>query len=74
MLFSRRDFVRASAVVPFATWLSQHGLAQSSTTTTTRYDVLSSQGQAMVKKYAAAVAKMMATPKTSPLSWAFQDL
>jgi tyrosinase len=69
MLFSRRDFVRASAAIPFATWFSQHGLAQAATV---RFDVLSPQGQAMVKKYAAAVAKMMAAPKTSPLSWTFQ--
>jgi tyrosinase len=69
MLFSRRDFVRASAAIPFATWFSQHGLAQ---TSAVRHDVLSPQGQAMVKKYAAAVAKMMAAPKTSPLSWTFQ--
>jgi tyrosinase len=69
MSFSRRDFVRASAAIPFATWFSQHGLAQ---TSAVRYEVLTPQGQAMVKKYAAAVAKMMAAPKTSPLGWTFQ--
>jgi len=69
MPVSRRDFVRASAAIPFATWFNQYGFAQ---TAAVRFEVTTPQGQAMVKKYATAVAKMMATPKTSPLSWTFQ--
>src|SRR4051794_7806884 len=38
----------------------------------TRYNLASPNGQAMLKKYAAAVKAMMALPATNPLSWTFQ--
>ena len=37
-----------------------------------RYDVASTQGQAMLKIYAGAVATMMARPEGDPLNWSFQ--
>ncbi|SDT03337.1 tyrosinase [Pseudomonas asplenii] len=40
--------------------------------TLVRYNVLSPEGQKMLKIYAGAVKKMMAKPATDPLSWTFQ--
>src|SRR5262249_32330707 len=37
-----------------------------------RYNLASANGQAMLKKYAAAVKSMMALPPSNPLSWTFQ--
>ncbi len=43
-----------------------------STQALVRYNVLSPEGDKMLRIYAAAVKKMMAKPTTDPLSWTFQ--
>src|SRR5262245_21293592 len=69
--FSRRKFV--------ATGLAGVGVSaipvftqEAHAAPLTRYNLMSPNGQAILKKYAQAVKIMMATPPTSPLSWTFQ--
>jgi tyrosinase len=72
-VFSRRSFLAGVAAVPFCVWFEEQGFAQAATLT--RFDATSPQGQAMLKIYAGAVSKMMATaqiPEGKPISWLFQ--
>src|SRR5205809_806283 len=69
---SRRDFAKGVATIPFALWLEKFAFAQ---TTMIRPNALSYRGQAMLRKYAQAVATMQngqQTPEANPLSWLFQ--
>ncbi len=67
----RRTFLKAVAAIPFAVWLKQNALAQTSPSFV-RYNVNSSQGQAMLAIYAEGVSKMKALFESDPLSWTFQ--
>src|SRR5690349_20040715 len=66
----RRTFLKAVAAFPFAVWLGRNGFA--ATSPVVRYDVLSTEGQAMLHIYADGVAKMKALFESDPLSWTFQ--
>jgi tyrosinase len=77
-VLSRRSFVARSAAVagagglPFSIWAEQQAKADNPRT---RFEATTSQGQAMIEKYARAVAKMMdaaQNPEKSPTSWLFQ--
>jgi tyrosinase len=77
---TRRRFVATGAgalsatAFPLSSWLGHFAHAQAATKLT-RHDVASAEGQAMLKIYAGAVGKMMATTQSSPgnpLSWLFQ--
>jgi tyrosinase len=74
---SRRGFMTGVAGVgalPFSIWAEQQAQAQAPALAV-RHDVSTSQGQAMLEKYARAVAKMMdktQIPEGSPTSWLFQ--
>lgn len=67
---ARRTFLKAVVAIPFAVWLERNGFA--ATSPVVRYDVLSTEGQAMLKIYADGVAKMKALFESDPLSWTFQ--
>ncbi|MGC4095742.1 MAG: tyrosinase family protein [Nitrospira sp.] len=67
---NRRTFLKVVASIPFAVWLEREALA--ATTPVIRYNVLSTEGQAMLKIYADGVAKMKALPASDPRSWTFQ--
>ena len=67
---SRRSFLAGTAAIPFALWFEKYAAAQ--TPTMTRCEVLTSDGQAMLQKYAQAVATMMSTAEGDPRSWIFQ--
>lgn len=66
----RRTFLKTVGSIPLAVWLQRDALAQ--TTPLVRYDVLSQQGQAMLKIYEQGVAKMKALYESDPRSWTFQ--
>ncbi len=66
----RRTFLKAVASIPLAVWLERDTFAQ--TGQLVRYNVLSTQGQAMLEIYAEGVAKMKALPASDPRSWTFQ--
>ena len=66
----RRTFLKTVGSIPLAVWLQRDALAQ--TTPLVRYDVLSQQGQAMLKIYEQGVAKMKALFESDPRSWTFQ--
>ena len=66
----RRTFLKTVASIPFAVWWARDAFAQ--TGQLVRYNVLSTQGQAMLKIYADGVAKMKALPASDPRSWTFQ--
>jgi tyrosinase len=66
---TRRSFLASSAAIPFSVWLGKSALAQAPRV---RYDARSPQGQAMLKTYAKAVARMRATAEGDPRSWTFQ--
>ncbi|WP_257389407.1 tyrosinase family protein, partial [Tahibacter caeni] len=66
---SRRDFVRGVAAIPLSLWLvNRAGAAKPRV----RYDARSSQGQEMLKIYAAAVKTMRGLSETDPSNWTFQ--
>lgn len=67
---NRRTFLKIVASIPFAEWLARETLA--ATSPIIRSNVLSTDGQAMVKIYADGVAKMKALPASDPRSWTFQ--
>jgi tyrosinase len=78
MVASRRDFITGAAgaaglgVLPFSLWAERQAEAQ---TPSIRHDVSTPRGQAMLEKYARAVAKMMDKAQISegaPTSWLFQ--
>jgi tyrosinase len=71
MALTRRTFVAGTAAIPFALFYDKYAWAQG---TRIRYDATSTQGKAMLKIYAGAVAKMRAAPFTdgNPRSWTFQ--
>ncbi len=66
----RRTFLKVVGAIPFAVWMERDALAQ--TGTLVRYNVLSTEGQAMLKIYADGVSKMKALPASDPRSWTFQ--
>jgi tyrosinase len=68
--FSRRAFLGSLAGIPFA--LSLRKNAYASAPAFVRYDVMSAQGQDMLKTYAGAVKTMMGTPDGNPVGWLFQ--
>ena len=47
-------------------------IKEANAATATRYNLVSANGQAMLKKYAQAVKLMMALPPSDPRSWTFQ--
>lgn len=65
---TRRSFVAGLTTIPFALWFERYAIAAP----VKRYDVLSPNGQLMLKKYAAGVKKMMSTTDKDPRSWVFQ--
>ncbi len=69
MSCSRRQFLTIVGAVPFLHWSETHAVGQP---VMTRFDVLSPDGQRMLKSYAKAVHLMGTTSETSPLSWLFQ--
>ncbi len=69
-VLDRRTFLKVVASIPLAAWLERDVLA--ATSPLIRYNVLSTQGQAMLKIYADGVAKMKALPASDPRSWTFQ--
>jgi len=75
MTISRRKLLQAGALGGGMAMLPL-GLMQKawagSTQALVRYNVLSPEGDKMLRIYAAAVKKMMAKPTTDPLSWTFQ--
>jgi tyrosinase len=72
MPFSRRAFLKGSAILPFAVWLEQHAWAQPAVRT--RYDATSTRGKAMLRIYARGVQRMKsaAIVTANPRSWTFQ--
>ena len=62
----RGTFLKTVGSIPLAVWLQRDALAQ--TTPLVRYDVLSQQGQAMLKIYEQGVAKMKALFESDPRS------
>lgn len=66
----RRTLLKAVASIPLAVWLARDTFAQ--TGPLVRYDVLSQEGQAMLKIYADGVAQMKALFESDPRSWLFQ--
>lgn len=67
--FTRRDFVRGVAAIPFTLWLSGRLAAAPARV---RYDVRSAKGIEMLKIYAGAVAAMKKLAETDPSNWQFQ--
>ena len=67
---SRRNFIRGSAAMPLALWLTSKGLRASEPLI--RYDAASPMGQYMLAIYADAVAKMRARSEDDPLGWLWQ--
>lgn len=68
---NRRSFLATGAAIPLATWLERDAEAQAGGPFV-RHDARSAQGQAMLKLYAKAVAKMKQGDQGSPTSWTFQ--
>lgn len=66
----RRTFLKVVGAIPFAVWMERGALAQ--TGTLVRYNVLSTEGQAMLKIYADGVSEMKALFESDPRSWTFQ--
>lgn len=67
---NRRTLLKTVAAIPFAAWWARDAFAQ--TGQLIRYNVLGTQGQAMLGIYADGVAKMKALPTSDPRSWTFQ--
>lgn len=67
--FTRRDFVRGVAAIPFTLWLSERLAAAPARV---RHDVRSPKGIDMLKIYAGAVAAMKKLAETDPSNWQFQ--
>lgn len=70
---SRRSFIAGASTLPLLALGTRRVSAQPPVLT--RHDALSPDGQAMLKKYADAVAKMSTTaitPEGRPISWLFQ--
>jgi tyrosinase len=72
MTISRRSVIAGAATAGAALTLSQVRTAAAQGAPRTRYSATSPQGRAMLGKYAQAVTKMKALPKTDPLNWDFQ--
>ncbi|TDR40344.1 tyrosinase [Tahibacter aquaticus] len=67
--FTRRDFVRGVAAIPFSLWMMNRLGAAGPRV---RYDVRSAKGVEMLKIYAGAVAAMKNLGATDPSNWVFQ--
>jgi tyrosinase len=72
MTVTRRSVITAAATGGAALTLSKVRTAVAQGAPRTRYNATSPQGKAMLGKYAQAVTKMKALPKTDPLNWDFQ--
>jgi tyrosinase len=68
---TRRSFLAGATVIPFALWHEKYARARD-TAPLVRCDARSTQGQAMLRTYAKAVAAMKNTPEGDPRSWVFQ--
>lgn len=68
---TRRECLSLAGAVPLGLWLGQRTLANS-TTPVVRSEARTTDGQAMLAKYALAVGLMKAKPDKDPLSWNFQ--
>lgn len=66
---SRRSFIRAMSVIPFAVWFEEYAAAEAPLV---RYDATSPEGRAMLASYARGVAAMKGRPDDDPISWTFQ--
>lgn len=66
---SRRSFLASLSTIPFAVWFEKYAAAASPMV---RYNVTSVKGKQMLKIYADAVKKMVATAESSPVGWLFQ--
>lgn len=68
---TRREFIqRAAAAASFSLWRGSI-LSDAQPAPKTRYNVLSTPGQAMIRKYARAVQIMKSKPASDPCSWTF---
>jgi tyrosinase len=67
---TRRSFMGGMAAIPFWFWFEKYAAAD--TTPMVRHDVMSTEGQQMLRTYAQAVKTMSATAATDPRSWVFQ--
>jgi tyrosinase len=72
MTITRRSVIAGAATAGAALTLSEVRTAGAQAAPRTRYNATSPQGKAMLGKYAQAVTKMKALPKTDPLNWDFQ--
>jgi len=69
---SRRSFLATGGVIPFALWLESCE-KEKPRGPFIRYEAYTTEGKAMLVKYAAAVNQMKTTtPVGSPISWIFQ--
>lgn len=66
---SRRSFLAGFSTIPFSVWFQKYASAQA---VLTRYNLMSANGQTMLKTYANAVKMMMNAPESSPTGWLFQ--
>lgn len=66
---TRRNFIRGTAAIPFALWISRNAWAA---TPLVRYDINSANGLMMLQIFADAVAKMKLRSESDPLSWLWQ--
>jgi tyrosinase len=73
MTITRRSVITGAATAGAALTLSEVRAAVAATPAVrTRYNATSPQGKTMLGKYAQAVTKMKALPKTDPQNWDFQ--
>src|ERR1700722_9324028 len=72
MTFTRRSVIASAVTAGAALTLSEVRTATAQAAPRTRYNATSQQGKAMLGKYAQAVTRMKALPKTDPLNWDFQ--
>src|SRR5450755_3250864 len=74
MTITRRSVIAGAATAGAALTLSEirTAAAAAKAAPRTRHNATSTQGKAMLAKYAQAVTKMKALPKTDPLNWDFQ--
>jgi tyrosinase len=71
--FSRRSFLKSGAAIPFSLWFEKYAAGQIiRRPPLIRYNVMSTQGQAMLGIYRSAVQSMMNTAEPNPTGWLFQ--
>jgi tyrosinase len=67
-----RRYLVVSGLAGAGASLLPAAINEANAATSIRYNLASPNGQAMLRKYAEAVKKMMALPPSDPLSWTFQ--